>query len=107
MLITKISHKLIIAFSAVLFIPLVFSCRKLVEANPPINSQTTEATFGSQESATAAVYGMYDILKSLTTGRSNTYDVSRLNAFYSDEYIVTNTGAFLQETYQNAVTPAS
>lgn len=88
-----------------LFIPLLFSCRKQVEADPPTQSQTEKATFSTADGATAAVYGMYDMMRILTVNRTQGHDVPKLNALCSDEIVLTTTSSFWRELYEHAVGP--
>ena len=103
MLSKQINHKLFTGITCMLFIPLLFSCRKMVEADPPTQSQTEMATFSSQDGATAAVYGMYDLVKTQMVSRIGGMDVPKLTAFYSDELVMTTTSSFWRELYENAV----
>lgn len=103
MLATKINHTLFTGLTCLLFIPLLYSCRKLVEADQPTQYVTSAATFESADGATSAVYGMYDQMKILVVaGRSRGYDLPKLSAYYADEYTLTTTAESFQELYQNA-----
>jgi starch-binding outer membrane protein, SusD/RagB family len=104
MLATKINHTLFTGLTCLLFIPLLFSCRKLVEVDQPTQYVTSEATFESADGATTAVYGMYDQMRLLVVaGRTQGYDLSKLSAFYADEYTLTTTNESARALYQNAV----
>src|SRR5687768_7118593 len=104
MLATKFNHTLFTGLTCLLFIPLLFSCKKLVEVDQPTQYVTSEATFESADGATTAVYGLYDQMRLLVVaGRTQGYDLSKLSAFYADEYTLTTTNESTRALYQNAV----
>jgi hypothetical protein len=102
MLPTRINNILVTGFASLLFIPLLFSCRKLVEVDQPTQYVTSAATFENADAATTAVYGLYDQMKILVVaGRTRGSDLSKLSAFYADEYTVTTPDVSARELYQN------
>lgn len=104
----KINHSVFAALSVMFLLPLLFSCRKLVEPNPPTQSQTDATTFAAVDGATAAVYGMYDKMRTLVVnGRIAGYDLSKINAYYSDEFTLTTISPFTREFYSAAIGPTN